>query len=45
MSLKEQVTQALHSLSEAALQQVAEVVAFLKFRARIGATLCLMKHS
>ena len=38
MSLKEYVTQALHSLSEAELQQVAEFVAFLKFRARLGAT-------
>ena len=38
MSLKELVTQKLNSLSEAELQQVAEFVAFLKFRARLGAT-------
>jgi hypothetical protein len=35
-SVKEQVTQALNALSEAELQQVAEYVAFLRFRARIG---------
>jgi hypothetical protein len=43
MSLKEHVTQALHSLSEAELQQVAEFVAFLKFRARIDATTVLRR--
>jgi hypothetical protein len=35
-SIKEQVTQALHSLSEAELEQVAEYVAFLRFRARLA---------
>jgi len=35
-SIKEQVAQALHSLSEAELQQVAEYVAFLRFRARLA---------
>jgi hypothetical protein len=34
-SVKEQVTQVLDTLSEAELQQVAEYVAFLQFRARI----------
>jgi len=34
-SVKEQVTQALNTLSEAELQQVAEYVAFLRFRARV----------
>ena len=34
-SLKEQVAQALDTLSEAELQQVAEYVAFLRFRARV----------
>jgi len=34
-SVKEQVTQVLDSLSEAELQQVAEYVAFLRFRARV----------
>lgn len=35
MSIKEQVTQELDSLSETELKQVAEYVAFLRFRARI----------
>jgi hypothetical protein len=35
-SVKEQVTQALDTLSEAELQQVAEYVAFLRFRARVA---------
>jgi hypothetical protein len=35
-SVKEQVAQALNSLSEAELQQVADYVAFLRFRARVG---------
>jgi len=35
-SIKKQVTQALDSLSEAELQQVAEYVAFLRFRARVA---------
>jgi len=35
-SIKKQVTQALNSLSEAELQQVAEYVAFLRFRARVA---------
>ena len=34
-SVKEQVTHVLDSLSEAELQQVAEYVAFLRFRARV----------
>ena len=34
-SVKEQVTQVLDSLSEAELQQVAEYVTFLRFRARL----------
>lgn len=38
MSIKEQVAQELHSLSEAELKQVAEYMAFLKFRARVNAT-------
>jgi hypothetical protein len=40
-SVKEQVTQALHSLSEAELQQVAEYVAFLRFRARLAPVLVI----
>jgi hypothetical protein len=36
LSVKEQVTQALDGLSESELQQVAEFVEFLKFRARIA---------
>lgn len=36
MSVKEQVTQALGTLSEDELQQVAEYVAFLRFRARVA---------
>jgi hypothetical protein len=36
MSIKKQVTQALNSLSEAELQQVAEYVAFLRFRGRVA---------
>ena len=35
MSIKEHVTQELDSLSEADLKQVADYVAFLKFRARV----------
>lgn len=35
ISVKEQVAQALNTLSEAELQQVAEYVAFLRFRAQI----------
>jgi hypothetical protein len=35
-SVKEQVTEALNSLSEAELQQVADYVAFLRFRARVA---------
>jgi hypothetical protein len=35
-SIKKQVAQALNSLSEAELQQVAEYVAFLRFRARVA---------
>lgn len=35
-SVKEEVTQALNTLSEAELQQVAEYVAFLRFRARVA---------
>ncbi|MBI1745227.1 MAG: hypothetical protein HYR55_01405 [Acidobacteria bacterium] len=38
MSIKEQVTQELNGLSEAELKQVAEYMAFLKFRARIHST-------
>ena len=34
-SVKEQVTHVLDSLNEAELQQVAEYVAFLRFRARV----------
>lgn len=40
-SIKEQVAQALHSLSEAELQQVAEYVAFLRFRARLAPVLVI----
>jgi hypothetical protein len=36
MSVKEQVARELDSLSEAELKQVAEDVAFLKFRARVN---------
>jgi hypothetical protein len=36
MSIKEQVAHELDSLSENELKQVAEYVAFLKFRARIN---------
>jgi len=35
MSIKEQVVQKLNDLSEAELEQVAEYMAFLKFRSRI----------
>jgi hypothetical protein len=35
MTIKEQVTQELDSLSEADLRQVAEYVGFLKYRARV----------
>jgi len=37
MTVKEYVTQVVESLSEAELQQVAEYLAFLKFRARVSA--------
>ena len=37
MTIKEYVSQVLESLSEAELQQVAEYLAFLKFRARMSA--------
>jgi hypothetical protein len=37
MTVKEYVTQAIESLSEPELQQVAEYLAFLKFRARVSA--------
>ncbi|GFP24415.1 hypothetical protein HKBW3S09_01882 [Candidatus Hakubella thermalkaliphila] len=37
MSIKEQVTQELDSLSEAELKEIAEYVTFLKFRARVKA--------
>jgi hypothetical protein len=36
MSVKEQVTRELDNLSEAELKQVAEYVAFLKFRTRLN---------
>jgi hypothetical protein len=36
MSIKEQVAHELDNLSDVELEQVAEYVAFLKFRARIG---------
>ena len=36
MSLKEEVTHEIDSLSETELQQVAEYVVFLKFRARVN---------
>jgi hypothetical protein len=35
MSVKEQITQELDSLSEADLKQVADYMAFLRFRARL----------
>ena len=35
-SVKEQVAEALNTLSEDELQQVAEYVAFLRFRARVA---------
>ena len=38
MSIKEQVNQALEGLSEAELEQVAEYLAFLKFRTRLPAS-------
>ena len=38
MSIKEHVIQGLDTLSEAELGQVAEFVAFLKFRARLQPT-------
>ncbi|GFP26325.1 hypothetical protein HKBW3S25_01816 [Candidatus Hakubella thermalkaliphila] len=41
MSIKEQVTQELDSLSEAELKEIAEYVTFLKFRARVKATQAL----
>jgi hypothetical protein len=37
MSIKERVTQALNGLSETELEQVAEFLAFLRFRARLKA--------
>ncbi len=37
MTLREQLSQSLESLSDAELQQVAEFLAFLKFRCRLGA--------
>jgi hypothetical protein len=37
MSIKERVTQALNGLSETELKQVAEFLAFLRFRARLKA--------
>ena len=37
MTVKEYVAQAVESLNEAELQQVAEYLAFLKFRARMYA--------
>ena len=37
MTAKEYVTQAIESLSEPELQQLAEYLAFLKFRARVTA--------
>lgn len=37
MTVKEYVTQVVESLSEAELEQVAEYLAFLKFRARVYA--------
>ncbi len=37
MTIREYVTQVVESLSEAELQQVAEYLAFLKFRARVYA--------
>jgi DNA-binding GntR family transcriptional regulator len=37
MTVKEYVAQVVDSLSEAELQQVAEYLAFLKFRARVYA--------
>ena len=39
MSVKEQLAQELESLSEGEIQQVADYLAFLKFRARMHATL------
>ena len=36
MSIKEQVAHELDNLSDVELEQVAEYVAFLKFRARVG---------
>lgn len=41
MSVTEYVTQALATLNDEELQQVAEYVAFLKFRARRSRTLAL----
>lgn len=38
MSLKEQLVQEINSLSETELKQIAEYMAFLKFRNRISAT-------
>ena len=36
MSIREQVAHELDNLSDVELEQVAEYVAFLKFRARVG---------
>ena len=36
MSVRENVTAALDTLSDAELQEVAEFVAFLRFRSRLG---------
>ncbi len=41
MSAREQVAQWLESLSEAELQQVADYVAFLKFRGRMRTALTM----
>ncbi|MBE7470980.1 MAG: hypothetical protein DPW09_28725 [Anaerolineae bacterium] len=41
MTLKEQIVQELNSLSETEIKQVAEYVAFLKFRTRHPLTLPL----
>ncbi len=37
MSVREQIVQAVENLDEAELQQVAEYLAFLKYRARVSA--------
>jgi len=38
MSIREQVVKELSALSEAEIQQVADYLAFLKFRARVNPT-------